>query len=335
MLEYSGNNFEEDINMNKKMKISLCTMMVATMVAGVLGISTTVQAKVDKENVKFSKMVVFGDSYSDNGSAFEISTAVLEAGTEGAFIKPGELYWENRYSNGKTAVEVAAERQGLELTNYATGGATSGAMNYTAWMDSLGDSGVHGQIEKYKKSLNNEKPSEDTLHFILSGTNDYCMYTDYNQEGTVAQVAVRVARNTEQSIRELAALGAKNILVSEIHDVAMMPYEITEGRGETAKVFAEVANAVLEDKLEGLEEELNINIETFEITEVTDAIVENPSEYGFKHHIEVIQPTWPEVLPAKTEELESYMFMDEWHPSAALHRVLGEAIAEEIQEMQN
>ena len=110
-----------------------------------------------------------------------------------------------------------------------------------------------------------------------------------------------------------------------------MPYEITENRVDFAKTFADTANPIIAKTMKQLEKEYGISIQVFELTKLTDQVVKHPEQYGFSEHVNVIQPTWPQVLPAATENLDSYMFFDEWHPSAALHKIIGEELAKSIQ----
>lgn len=316
--------------MKKTLRKVLCTTVATMAVFSAVGCSNTTQ-----ETNKITKIVAFGDSYSDNGGANAVSKSIVEEGTvEEAFIKPGELYFENRYSNGKTAIEVAAELANLPLENYAIGGATSGYENYSDWMDSQRKTGVLGQIETYGETLEEGKVDENALYFILAGTNDYCKFIDYSLPGTVEGVAEQVVKNLETAVRKLADLGAKNILLSTVHNVAVMPYEITEGREESAAVFAKTANAILPEVVEKLEEELKINIAIYDITQTTADIKSNPEKYGMQEFVNVVQPTWPEVLPAVTENVDTYMFFDEWHPTAATHKILGQAIYETIKTIQ-
>ncbi|MBF2971828.1 GDSL family lipase, partial [Pseudomonas aeruginosa] len=48
----------------------------------------------------------FGDSYSDNGESQRLTREMLAKGIAGAQALPGEVYWQGRWSNGPTAVEV-------------------------------------------------------------------------------------------------------------------------------------------------------------------------------------------------------------------------------------
>lgn len=272
-----------------------------------------------------SKIVAFGDSFSDNGSAYAISKEILALPEvpEDAYLKPGEVYWEGRYSNGKTAIEVLAEKMDKPLTNYATGGATSGYANYSDWMDTIAYSGVLGQIEKYEAALNGEKIDPTVLHFIMVGGNDYFKFLDFGLDGTVEGVADQVVKNIEIAVRKLASLGAKKFFVPNSMALKLAPFEITMGRTELAEAFTKRMNEKLPAVLERAERELNIDITTFNVEASAMKIAANPQKYGIKYMDIPCQPTYPEVLPAKPNQ-DEYFFFDEWHTTSVVHNALGE-----------
>lgn len=110
----------------------------------------------------------FGDSYSDNGASDRLTHEMLEKGIKDAQRLPGELYWQGRWSNGPTAVEVLAQRLGAQLTDYAVGGAKSGRNNYYAWMTPYQDTGLSGQIDQYLGGLNGQPADPGSLlHLYL------------------------------------------------------------------------------------------------------------------------------------------------------------------------
>ena len=159
--------------MKKIFKNAIAGLLVSSFAFSAVGFSATPIEAKPKQGI--SQIIAFGDSASDNGQAYEISKVILETPGhyEGAYLKPGEgLYWENRYSNGKTAVEILAEKLNVSLTNFAVGGATTGYENYSDWMDSLGYTGVLGQVEKFEASLEGEEADSEALYFIFAGGND-------------------------------------------------------------------------------------------------------------------------------------------------------------------
>src|ERR1700755_1796910 len=78
----------------------------------------------------FNDVVVYGDSLSDNGNVFRV-TSLLGFPTP---VSPP--YFEGRFSNGPVAVEDVASHFGVPLLDFAFGGATTG----------LGDEGDGGSV---------------------------------------------------------------------------------------------------------------------------------------------------------------------------------------------
>ncbi|MGL4343705.1 MAG: SGNH/GDSL hydrolase family protein [Cellulosilyticaceae bacterium] len=304
--------------MTKRFKTILSGLLVCGLAA--TAAFTTIEAS---EKQPISQIVAFGDSYSDNGSANAVSTAVIASGNEDAFVKPGELYWENRYSNGKTAVEVLAEMADLPLTNFATGGATSGFENYTPWMDSLGYTGVLGQIDKYAASLNGAPVDPNTLHFMFISANDYFRFVDFELEGELLDVADQAVANIKTGVETLAKMGAKQFFISGSSDLSLVPYEISVGRADQAAAFRDRVNSQLPSMLQSLEKTLDVSITFFDVTKVSDEIVANPNAFGITVLDKECQPTYPEIKPVAPNQ-DQYYFFDEWHFTRIVHRTIGE-----------
>lgn len=286
----------------------------------------------DKPYTKYSKVIAFGDSYSDNGEAKRISTEIVNKGMEleKAVIKPSnELYWRNRYSNGRTAVEVLAARLGVPLVNYAVGGAATGENNYSAWMDVLGNTGVLGQIERFEKSLKGKKADAGALYFIFASANDYFYFADYNMPGKVEAVADEAVDNIKTAVRRLNKLGAKSFFIVNSSDLSMVPYEIKMKRTKEAAAFTKYVNQELPKELEQLKKVTGISITVFDITKVSSQIKKAPSKYGISVMKSPCQVTDPKPKKAKANP-DSYYFWDEWHYSSAVHKIIGKRMYQEL-----
>lgn len=283
-------------------------------------------------NKSFTQIIAFGDSYSDNGEAKRITSEIMEVANhpKEAYLKPSStLYWENRYSNGLTAVEVLAKKMNIPLTNYAVGGATSGEQNYSSWMDFLGNTGTLGQIKKFGTSLKATPADPNALYFIFTSANDYCAFMDYAMPGTVEAVADEAVDNIKMAVRMLSKLGAKNFFIVNSSDLSLLPYEISNGTTASAKVFTQSVNAKLPKSLDELQKVSDISIILFDLPAVSDSIVSNPKQYGLVELTKPCQPTYPEVKPAHKNS-EQYYFWDEWHCSEAAHKIIGEKMYEEV-----
>ncbi|MGB3654211.1 MAG: hypothetical protein WBA41_23795, partial [Rivularia sp. (in: cyanobacteria)] len=125
---------------------STVTGTLATIVLSISGIAIQSNQAHAASFGSISQIYAYGDSYSDNGASFEISTQAVNAGVPDSFILPAEpaleLYdSEGRWTNGSTAVEVLSDQLGVGLTDYAVGGAKSGDGNYYSWLDSFQNTG--------------------------------------------------------------------------------------------------------------------------------------------------------------------------------------------------
>lgn len=173
-----------------------------------------------------SRIYAFGDSYSDNGAALQITTAAVKAGVPGAFIFPRVDVYDSggRWTNnpGLTSVEVLAKQENLQLTDYAVGGAKSGNGNLSTWLDQYQDTGLFGQIEEYKTEVNRVADSNG-LYFIFISSNDLLERFFYNQTGSIDVLADAAVKNIASGISQLASLGAKQFFVVNSTDLAALP----------------------------------------------------------------------------------------------------------------
>lgn len=280
--------------------------------------ATAVSAKTDKEGV--SQVIAFGDSFSDNGEANRISKKVVASGNTSAYVKPGDLFWENRYSNSYTAVEVMAQKMNVSLTNYAVGGAKSGYTNFSPWMDTFESTGFLGQVDRHIESVDGEVDA-DALYFMSIGGNDIPGHIN-----DVKDAADNVVANIETAIRELTANGAEKFLVTGSSDVSISPSRVgNEEAIEIGKLWTSSINTTLPKVLKSLEKELDIQIEYADLEKEARKVVNNPEKYNIKYISEEAQPTWPEELPG-CENPDEHLFFDEWHPTGAGHRIFAEVM---------
>lgn len=281
---------------------------------------------------KISQIIAFGDSYSDNGEAKRISTEIVNSSSkpDEAYIKPSDnIYWNNRYSNGKTAVEVFAENLNLPLKNYAVGGATTGFYNYSNWMDCLGNTGVLAQIGNFKESLNGKPVDKDALYFIFASANDYFKYADNPTGYKVEAIADEAVDNLKSAVRNLTKLGAKNFFVVNSSDLSLVPYEIIMKRTEDASKFTQYMNNKLPKSMKELEQTLNIAITVFDMVEISNEILKNKTEFGISITDRACQQTYPNIKPSNSNS-DSYYFWDEWHYTSAVHKIIGQKMSEKF-----
>jgi len=150
------------------------------------------------------RIVIFGDSLSDNGNSYAASNGRVPPSPYGTTYNssgvPGEIF-PGRFTDGKNWVDYiprVAKAFGLNIpavtaylqdpqndnaTNFAVGGSTSGNVNVLP--------GFPAQISTYLVSLG-EKSSADDLCVIWIGANDFSAGIDPAQ--TVANIKDGIAK---------------------------------------------------------------------------------------------------------------------------------------------
>ncbi len=278
-----------------------------------------------------SQIYAFGDSYSDDGLSFEISTDAVAAGVEGSFILPADpdlgLYDdEGRWTNGPTAVEVLSDTLDVALTDYAVGGAKSGAGNYYSWLDSFQDTGVFGQIDQFSTELAEASADPDALYFIFASANDLFEYTDFGLPGTVEELAAQTVENIVEGVTDLSELGAQQFLIVNSSDLDILPGVIEFGQVEEATVFTDEVNELLPEALAAISQELGVEIALYDHVAISDEIRSNPQDFGLTNVDDPYQPVFP-VEPPAPGSPDEYYFWDEYHPTRRVHEIIGEDMA--------
>lgn len=289
---------------------------------------------LDKK-AQISQIYAFGDSYSDNGGSMKISSEIMKLPKliNGASILPSDpkskLYWNGRWSNGPTAVEVLATDLNIKLTDYAVGGATSGKHNYYDWIDKYKDTGVLGQVDSFKKSLAGQKADPKALYFIFVSANDYFAHMDFTLAGTIKELSKQTVENIDTTTKELSSLGAKNFMIVNCTDLSVVPWEAINSRTSQAKEYTKDVDTELPGNLKILATTLNVKITLFDYTAVSKKIRSNPSKYGIKEIDKPFERTYPNIVVGKDNPNEHY-FWDEWHPTKVVHKIVGDEMAKKI-----
>lgn len=279
-----------------------------------------------------SHIYAYGDSYADSGSSLNISTQAVEANVPGSSILPNDLALglydaQGRWTNGLTSVEVLSKQLGVELTNYAVGGAKSGNGNFFGWLDSFQNTGVSGQIEQFRASAAGQPADTAGLYYIFASANDFFEYlSEPDSSDTIDELAAQTVNNIAQSVSNLSALGARQFLVINSSDLAALPgapeFDITA----ESERFTSRVNALLPAELERLSQALDdTEIALYDHVAISDHIRENPEDYGLTNITDPCQPVFPiEPVCATPDE---YYFWDENHPTRRVHQIIGEDMA--------
>jgi outer membrane lipase/esterase len=276
----------------------------------------------------FSNVITFGDSLSDNGNLFALTTSLVGIVPDVEPAPPSPPYFNGRFSNGPVWVELLAERlTGRDMTtlyksaipfelNPAVGNvnaAIGGARTDDAPSGSSPVSfGIPEQLTDFKGAGGTIGAND--LVTLWGGANN--LFQDL-PTATSQQQAIQIAQGA--AIAELADLnrligpefGARNILLPNLPPIPgiaiasnpSIPFNLTLDAGTRA---AAAANP-------------GVNIVQMDVFNAFIIIVSNPSAFGFT---DVTTPC----LVGATEcaNPNQHLFWDEVHPTAAAHDYLAQ-----------
>jgi phospholipase/lecithinase/hemolysin len=282
----------------------------------------------------FSKVIVFGDSLSDDGNIkhvvqdkFFISYPSLVFDySDGRFTNSANTFpGSNTYAGtwheqlAQTFLGLSAASNSLDGGNdYAFGGATtvSGTSertvisnpapfiggDYTITIDNLGK-----QVDDY---LGSHTVDPAALYIVWGGGNDLF---DDDSSANVTATAQRVAGLVEQ----LARAGAVNILVPDVPPLGLIPNYKDDVAQATALNAASAAyrqefNIQLDTAVSTLAgESITISLYRLDIYGLFYRLAANPADYGFVNISDSAQ--FQAVNP------DQYLFWDDIHPTTAGH----------------
>lgn len=234
----------------------------------------------------FADLVVFGDSLSDTGNA-------------------------GRFSDGPVWVEGIADRLDVRLkpsrsggTNYAVGGARS----HGRPMD------VRGQLQAYLASPDRRSIS-GSLFVVFAGANDLLAAGCAGNRDRAAKTAAAAVAAT---VSDLAAAGARTILVPNLPDIGAAPLIQAQGNdcSNQARRLSRAFNAALENKLEDVEHRYrSLHLVRLDVFALSEQLLALPDEAASDRG----------GAPCTGESCNRVLFWDSLHPSARAHARLAAA----------
>lgn len=255
-----------------------------------------------------SSVVVFGDSLSDTGLAYQ---AILASRQE---TVPPAPYFEGRFSNGPVAVEIMAAQLGLPLQSLAYGGATTGTGNILDLDGDLDHTGLQDQIDAYIQG----GLDPNALLVLWAGTNDFIMNTD-TMQGVVG--------NLSAGMNKLAEAGGRHFFIPAMPDMSAMPMLLGKQRFRDLSLGF---NASLNQASQlFLQQHPDLDVRWFDTPLVLDGL-KNSTVFSDTTHACIAGDFY--AVASVCGSPESFMFWDRTHFSAATHQVLGTAFAAAVPE---
>ncbi len=283
------------------------------------------------------KIVVFGDSMSDNGNLYEYMKRDLP-------MSPP--YFEGRFTNGPVWIELLTDMyypktNRAHLLDYAFGGA-----GISEEVDDDDDDDevlftLRREVDSYLLT-HHDKADNASLYVIWMGSNNYLGVPE-DVDAAVDAVILGI----KHDMQRLIARGAKQFLIMNVPDLGKIP---------AARDFDAVAlltelslrhNAVLKETIAEMgREDSSLQLFYFDVRSSLDEILETPAHFGFTNTTDtcyeemVNNPSEKSILrmvsrvKARTsvDACTGYVFFDPVHPSGPIHAILAERVKNMLDE---
>ena len=260
----------------------------------------------------YNRLVVFGDSLSDNGNLFAISG------------QPPAPYFQGRFSNGPVFTELL----GFNAGRFTAGAPVTGSVNYAfggARTDlSASPPGMRAQLAAYTGAGGTFGAND--LVSVLGGANNIfqafpgAAANPGTAQSTMQGVAVAAASDINLIVSTIAQAGAGTILVSNLPRLGVTPqFSATGPSGAALADFSGTTfnSALLSNLFTTAAARPNTNIILMDLYKISDPLRANPGRFGLTN---VTDRCFTGVSVCANPD--QYLYWDGVHPTAAGHRLL-------------
>ena len=289
------------------------------------------------------RIFFFGDSLSDSGNAYiesgKLTTQPPYTLDEIVPTFPYDIRGF-QFSNGKTWARIFANaletgrsgkaslKKARRFTNYAYGGARARP---------FGDRpSAAGQFAEYINDFPGSADEED-LYVIQFGGND--LRDVLAGEGLPEDIISSALQTKAFVITQLYAKGARNFLVANVPDISLSPAVKLQVLQDVGPIAAPVVLKGISDLVKGYNEQLNgtlsllkmyypdIKFKQLNFFDILNDVVFNPGKFGISNNVSpcIDYFTLGDQVCGAPDE---YVFWDGIHPTAKVHRLVGEIAAE-------
>lgn len=283
----------------------------------------------------FDKIYIFGDSLADPGNIYALTGQAAKAPYE---LIPDEPYaiGGHQFSNGKTWAQRFAQNMRLNKSgkaaldapgkngNYAFGGSRLRPLD-TARVPSGGD-----QVNLYLAD-HNGKANDDALYVIQFGGNDARDALEVLGGGDFSAAKAIIASAVEAEIdmiKQLYDSGARHFLVVNVPNIGLTP--AVKLAGPDAVFFSGILvasfNEGLATALSYLRMYPGLEIRSLDLFSILNSVVDSPADFGIGNTESACLMFYVK-SGAKCSNPENYVFWDGIHPTAVIHKLIGDSAA--------
>lgn len=271
-----------------------------------------------------NKIVVFGDSLSDNGNLYEYMQHQ---------IPESPPYYEGRFSDGPIWVERLAEsvfpkNPKDHLLDYAFGGAGISEDDEDDVLLTL-----KKEINGYLVSHQN-KADPASLYIVWIGANNYLALPENSEEALTI-----VNQGLVHSLERLANAGARQVLVVNLPDLGKTPAAAGFDARDALSYLSKEHNRRLFESIKTLEVNYpHVKWIHYDVGTKLDEILNEPESYGFNNITETCydalmdksqKPSLLQMVASvnasqRVDNCEGYLFFDPVHPTSVAHKIIAD-----------
>lgn len=230
--------------------------------------------------IPIDKMIVFGDSLSDNGNLFSLTSEFHNIISQFPILPKDPPYFHGRFSNGSVWVEYLAQILNVPLLDFAYGGAwVEGTMNAGFTLPfSLGM-----QVNMYMMhTVTDPDPHKSNhLYIIWAGGNDYTEGRHHLNQSTTNTVSV-----IKDQIDWLIYVGASNFLILNLPDLSKTPEVVARGADFVREVqqLITLHNEKLAEMIAAEKQKYpNVKFILVDVMSYSKELIAHADQYGFKN----------------------------------------------------
>lgn len=276
-----------------------------------------------------NKIVVFGDSLSDNGNLYEYMKHQLP-------MSPP--YYKGRFTNGPVWVEHLAahyfpQNPDAHLLNYAFGGSGIGVDEDDMDDDDEALLSLDKEIDSYLLA-HHDKADPQSLFIVWMGSNNYLGLPEESEDPVM-----RATQSLRRSIERLIEKGAKKIMVVNLPDLGRIPAAVDFDATELLSNYAQEHNRVLEKDVALMQEKYpHVRWVLLDVESILNRALDFPENYGFTnttgtcYEDATYSSSNPSILKMVSKikrssgvnqnACDGYLFFDPVHPSGPAHTLL-------------
>ncbi|KAF5020462.1 hypothetical protein F66182_7501 [Fusarium sp. NRRL 66182] len=273
------------------------------------------------DTANFPRLIVFGDSFSDNGNG----SWIVSNGSWPA----DPAYYRHSFSNGPKWNDLVAKTLGLELINLATGGATTDNAFVAGGTGSESTIPVPSAADQVASFLSWDvpRPGDVFVHWI--GANDIL----FNTSITGGQVASLINEN----FNRLYQAGAKNIILANYNEMTTFPATYNSSTYDIPNVETYVTDLTLGLKNIAASYTGLVQTAVVDVARLFYNITSCPEAYGFaKDYVHPPTPCLTGVYASEhvprhlCSDPERHLFFDSYHPVKEVHALVADLFEETI-----